>query len=651
MEIEIEDFAEFKPYFLLLYGAIGVFYLALAIWPRRPPSSQVSGAAWAWMLAAGLMIMAGGLLLAKFALSGDYMLLAAAAIGTAIFAVRPVARKRPATIALAASVVTLVLSLAWWLMAPERSGTDTVHAYPLMGFAAILILLTVGFVDPGARSGPLGIAAASAVFLLAGLLLLGEDSTYPVGDFNLMHWEAFSAPALDLRAGLIPFYDIPLQYGLGPTLAIAGACGATNCWVGMEIFVIVMVLANSLLILQMALATTVQRGWLWRGAVIVVIFAATFLWPTHAFSLLAFPSISGVRFLPVTLVAFLLFVGRSAAAAAALVVTLLWSPEAAGMSLAVFGLCETARRGLVRAALLSTALLGGSYAALVLVHRAIFGVWIDPIAVVEYVLHVPGPLPIDPFSNVLLLAAVLGLGGWLMARSNPDPTGARRDRTIIALLFATVAYYLGRSHPNNINNLMPFVVLVALRALDRPMSERSVVARLTAFGLAASVGTLATAYWPWKPYDPNKAFDIRPFIARYPSMEPDFEEIRSRIENPGHLGVANFGNSYRRDPSESIIWTPVDPASIFYFMPPERRQLYIRRSAARLRRSGWAVFAEEQLDLLDDLRAGYTVARQFSVEQGLAADGRPAHYTVVCFDPQPDLAPTHVGPACPAEGS
>jgi hypothetical protein len=62
-----------------------------------------------------------------------------------------------------------------------------------------------------------------------------------------------------------------------------------------------------------------------------------------------------------TQVAWLLFFGYPAAAAAALVPAVLWSPKSAAMSITVFGLCETARIGLVRPALRSALLLAGSY--------------------------------------------------------------------------------------------------------------------------------------------------------------------------------------------------------------------------------------------------------------------------------------------------
>jgi hypothetical protein len=297
----------------------------------------------------------------------------------------------------------------------------------------------------------------------------------------------------------------------------------------------------------------------------------------------------------------------------------------------------------------SAGLLAGSYAGLVLSHRAIFGVWMDPAAFAEYVLHVPGPLPINPFSDALLLAAVLGLGGWLMVRVSGDRVTARRDRTSTFLLFAAAAYWLGRSHPNNICNLAPFLVLVALRVLDRATSHRSLLADVTAFGLATSVAALAMSPWHSMPFDARVAVDIHGLVVEFPTFEPDIEQIRRQIANPEGLGIADFGPSYTRHPSETLIWTPMDPSSLWSFVPSERRQVYIRRSVARLRRSGWAISNDAQHFLLDDLRAVYAVAEQRSFDGAPSTPGGPpAHYIAMCFNPRPDITASIVGPSCPS---
>jgi len=403
----------------------------------------------------------------------------------------------------------------------------------------------------------------------------------------------------------------------------------------------------------MVLATAVPRGPTWQCAATIVVFAAVFLWPGYPSvgnGLLANPSVGGIRFLPATLVACLLFFDRPALAAAALVPAALWSPESAAMSITVFGLCETARVGFTRALLRTGGLLAGGYAGLVLLHRAVFGVWMDPAAFAEYVLHVPGPLPINPISNAMVLAAILCIGGWLIMFASPDQATARRDYTATVLLFAASSYWFGRSHPNNICNLMPFLVLVAFRALDRSAGTHLPSGSVMSFGLATSAAALAFSPWQSIPYDPRATVDIQELVADFRVLEPDIEHIREEIPNPDKLGIADFGSSYTRHASEKLIWTPMDPSSLWSFVPSERRQLYIRRSSARLRRSGWAIFDPDQHFLLDDLRAGYTVAMERNfLGAPMPGDGSRRQYLAVCFDPRPDIAGANIGPACPSE--
>ncbi len=64
---------------------------------------------------------------------------------------------------------------------------------------------------------------------------------------------------------------------------------------------------------------------------------------------------------------------------------------------------------------------------MVLIHRLIYGVWVQPDVMFEYVLDVPGPLPIDPFTSVLLLSAAF-----------------RRDLVAGVLLFAAASYSAAR---------------------------------------------------------------------------------------------------------------------------------------------------------------------------------------------------------------
>jgi hypothetical protein len=643
-----DSFSALKPIFLLLYSLFGIACLTLAIQGNhgRPVHSvSTNGSP---IVCSVVSLLIAGIALEIFAVTGSHMLLAAYAIGIAAFTIRHAAWRDPSTIMPGAAAVSLVLLLDWWRIEPNATSP-----LPLLAFAAITAVLLAGFADrwTQVRRTPAGLIV---VFLIAAAVLMADLGGYhqnqAIRSLLAHHWGAFIGPALDLKAGLVPFYDIPLQYGLGPTLLIASACGDADCWRGTDAIVIIVSLVSALLMLRLALTTAVPRGILWQCVVVVAVFAANFLWtgaPVEGNSFLATPSVGGMRFLPTIIVAYLLSSGYPKWATAALAPAVLWAPESAAMACVVFGLSESARIGFVKAASRTFAVLVGSYGGLILLHRAIFGTWIDPAAFAEYVLHVPGPLPINPFSDTLLLVGIFGLGGWLLVRRAPDPISARRDRVAVFLMFAATSYWLGRSHPNNICNLMPFQVLVALRVLDRP-GKPSALAHVTELGVAISVAALALSPWHSVPYDPHVTFDMQALAADFGSLEPDIEEIRGGIGSSGGLGIADFGETLTRHPSEIIVWTPMDPGSLWTYVPSARRQLYISRSAARLRRSGWAIFDDEQRFLADDFRAGYVIVQQRSFDGASRPSGNiQEHYTAICFDPRPDVADKIVGPPCP----
>ena len=648
----VDAFFSLKPYVLLLYGTFGLACLRAAGAPDRRAASTAGDAVPGGFIGIFVLIGAATLLLAVYVAVGSYLLLGAAAIAAIVFLMRPGSWQTSNTVFGGLSAAVLVLSIVWWRFEPAVAGP-----FPLAGFTLVLGGLAVGLCDPGRFRGRF-VWLATSLFAAAGLALLFDLGAFRFGQTSIVflvhHWGAFIGPALHVKVGLVPFRDVPLQYGLGPTLAIAAACDGSDCWTGAEILFAGAHLIQGLLFLAMALATRTRRGWPWIASVTLVMFAAVFLWPGYPAdgnALAATPSSGGIRFLPVTLVACLWFFDRPTAALVATVPALLWSPECAAMSVAVSGLCGTALYGFRRAALLNAALLIGSHALLFLVHRSIYGVWIDPMAFVEYVLHVPGALPVNPFSDLLLLAATLGLGGWLVCNPVGDPPAWRRDLAATALLFAVTSYTLGRSHPNNVCNLAPFLALVAMRALDRPTAPSGAVGKAAALGLAVSVAALAFSPWNLVPFDPHVVTDIHAVVAGFPAQEPDVARLRSEVPRSPELGIADFGPQFARHPAETVVWTPMDPSSLWSYVPSERRKLYIERSARTLRRSGWAIFADYELFLLDDLKAAYIVRTVRSSEGAPARPGGPpTRYTVACFDPKPEIVETKIGPACPAEG-
>ena len=663
-----------KFFFVSIYILFGVFILSMAVEAGPKHRSRILGSAIGAMqstrsfLASRLsfntcLSVMALLLLARFAVTGVYLPVAVVALGVALWlALR--GPTQPTGTELAPHVApTFVVTLAWWLVTPDDAFQPELVNFTaieagvrLTAFAAIVWAFATGL-DEAQRQRAGHPTLLITACLAAGAVLLGDLAAYTHDDFSLYllahHWGAYIGSALHIQSGLIPFYDVPLQYGLGPTLAIALACGDDGCWRGAQVVFVLMPLANAYLLLRMALATRQPRGWLWQLTVTGLVFAAVFLWPGNPVvgnGSISVPSVGGVRFFPTTLVAYLLFMGRPRTAGLALVLAVLWSPESGAMALTVFGLVETARTGFFRAAAQTGAILVASLLTLFLVHHALYGVWIEPAALFEYVLHVPGPLPIDIFSNAMLLAAVLALGGWLLLNPSSDAVEARFDLVCVALLLASATYWLGRSHPNNICNLAPFLTLCVLRALDRPTEHACPFARALAFGLAMSTALLAFSPWRTVPFERPMTSDIAQLTGRFAQLDPDLEWVRGQLNNPDSLEVATFGTIQRREVGERGVWTPLAPVSLWAYVPSSRRRLYMQRASEKLRRSGWAVFDDNHLYLLEDLRSVYRTAARYEFSVPDAAARNPsAHYTAVCFDPPVTTDHIASGPQCPKQ--
>ena len=634
-----------KPYVAALYGAFGLFLLWSAspsgvtnMFPVARPLDRRSGPR-PFLASAGLLVTI------TFLVAGSQLLICALGIAIAAILLRPDGRMSHGTLLDAGSISAITLSLVWWRIKPSVAAP-----LPLAVFALILVTVSLSLRGGWGGNGRSVWRLPIALFFVAGIALVTDLGGYRSDWFTittlLHHWGAFIGPPVHIQAGLVPFYDMPLQYGLGPTIVLVVAGQIGNYWSGAHALFALADIVMASLVLAMALTTRRQRDFAWTCAVTTSVFAAAFLWPgfpVEGSILMLMPSASGIRFLPVTVVACFWFFDRPLGATLSAILSVLWSPESAVMTLAVYTICASSSLGLRAALIVSGVLLLSSYTSLIILHHAVFGVWMDPAAFLEYVMHVPGPLPIDPTSDVLLLASVLGVGGWLVFTA-PDLVSKRRDLATTALLFASACFYFGRSHPNNVCNLAPFLVLVGVRALDR---EQNAHRAIIAHGLAVSVAALAFSPWRIRPLDPHINIGIGNLVAAFPAFEADVAGIRNGIPRTPQLGIADFGPYYTRHPAETVVWTPMDPSSLWLFVPSERRKLYITRSAQRLGRSGWGIFAENQRVMLDDLRAGYDVKVERSIAVAAGVGGSPVTYAVACFDPKPALVATRTGPACP----
>ncbi|MEO6717311.1 MAG: hypothetical protein ABIM50_08710, partial [Novosphingobium sp.] len=332
--------------------------------------------------------------------------------------------------------------------------------------------------------------AIPPLLLIAGLvagLLTGATNAQGPATMAWHHWGAYVSPVLPLLTGGVPFRDFPVQYGMGPTLLIASACGIGNCWNGLYV---VTVIANALYLAVCGWSVSVltrnmDRASRWLA--LAALAAAVLLWcgfPVRWGSPLQTPSVGGVRFLPLAVLTSLILTieardAKSLPRSLTLcghcvwMVSLAWSPEAAFFASLVWwpwlalrqaDLSNTPRTkwlALLRGGLLGLAAVLAGYAALAVMFRAAFGDWVALEGFLIYLRYPPGRMPVFVLGAVWFALAVLLLAYVALARSS---AGSAR-RSLYACLLAALAvatYYLSRSHDNNVLNLLPFLILLML---------------------------------------------------------------------------------------------------------------------------------------------------------------------------------------------
>ncbi|TCI00416.1 hypothetical protein EJV46_07225 [Roseococcus sp. SYP-B2431] len=524
---------ESKTGLILLYlGLVGT----VCLWPfllqlRRHRSGSVFPALLGMALAAG----AAALLVAR-GVAGPL-----APVGLAPVMVLPLlAAGLPAVLA-GLSALVVLSGTVWWAPATELG----------VGQAAVFVLAGLGAAAlPRLGGGREGLPKWPALAFLAGVGLAGALATgvfSAPGPFMALwhHWSAYVAPAEALLAGGMPFRDFPVQYGMGPTLLIALACG-TDCWPGTYALIAA---TNVAYLLAMGACVVLQMRQAPRGVALLALLAlvaSVMFWtgyPPDFIGWLVTPSVGGMRFLPLALL--LLHILRREVAGegndmprpdwaghALWLFGLAWSPEAGFFVSLVWWPYLALRQAQARtgswpvlAALLAGAMravvaTAAGVAVLVIVFRLAFGGWPSLFGFLAYVRNPPGVLHPNPLGPVWLIPAAVAAA--LAAMSRTDERGLRTGFASLAALLAAASYYLGRSHDNNVLNLLPFLVLALVPAAASAASgvlqgfSRSVMA-----GLVAWIATFGHGSW-------NEAWRS----GRWADLGPSHLLRQIRLEDP-----------------------------------------------------------------------------------------------------------------------
>ena len=521
----------------------------------------------------------------------------------------------------------LLAAATWWDPGMRLDATRA-GIFLLVGlFAAALPRLL-----PQAKGAPTFISLA-ALFLLGvvAVSLTGVVSS-PQG-FGILwhHWSVYVGAAEALLGGAIPFRDYPVQYGMGPTLLLAALCRG-ECWTGTYMAITA---ANLLYLLAMAGCVLMLTRKLPTGLALVALAAmgcAILMWtgfPADFWGPNTTPSVDGMRFLPFAALLFFILLAEErgirldAAGHALWFLGLVWSPEAAFYATVVWWPYLALRRAqvtgassatsvsieAVRGAVVALAATTAGFAALAVLFRIAYHDWPSIAGFTTYVRNPPGILPANPVGPIWLGLAAAALVAIAQVRA--DTRGSRIGFVCLMGLLAVGSYYLGRSHDNNVLNLLPFIVLAMTAALAIGLKDiGSGFAQVALAGVVAYVATFGFESWNAAARSgqagnigPNRFIDdmrldtpdalalLDASLARSPGAHAPAADAAAALE---WLRAKGEGSPVWVSPSMFLpfgapgpAWTGMNDVGTFNLLPPDEVERFIRSSAQDLGRPGW----------------------------------------------------------------
>ena len=525
--------------------------------------------------------------------------------------------------------LALVLFGSWIVAAalPWATPLDQLlsgHLPQAVGFVAAttIVIATVWGTLALANAGgnhpafPIRIIDAAAVILFA-IAAFRRDLAFATDD---LHVSFFVSPIEAIRQGGWLMWDVPSQYGAGdiwlaahvPAITSYGSLVYTNCTAlfaaAVLSYVIARTWAKTLLLSIFCACAIVAADFLWAG------WYPLSAGPQH------YPSVGAFRFIWCYVLVGLLVVsycrgwlstapqrildaGNICWALAAC-----WSIEAAAFATIIWFPASAAiilqRRASVRdvlwswlRAILALAVVVVFVFTTFLIH---FGHGPDWYAFVEYALIYNagfGSWPMNADGDVWVLIAAfsavvsVGVYAWYQKRF--------QALTVIiaaaAVQWSTASYFLGRSHENNVDNLMPLVLLglfATMAVLKKenltgtlPVAFRLLLVPLMALPLGVASGAPSLVTKPltangWLAGDPG---DWAAAALPISAGELTFLQRNGLTPQSPLVYVQSDTWSPPRWPGSTAmprLWTPDFALGEIGILPVERQELYMRRFAA-----------------------------------------------------------------------
>lgn len=544
--------------------------------------------------------------------------------------------------------------LAWWRTHDYTVSLTAIEGLRIVCYTAIAYLVLSQRDLNAMKAGSItALSPARWTLLAMSVALACAFVSYKgvISDPSLLttwhHWSAYIGPGASTNAGAIPIHDFPAQYGFGPTILIATSCALTDCWTG---FYWLNVVITTLFFAALAYTTMIlsRRASLPTQAVLLLgVVICTLGWtmyPPNLISPLSTPSTSGMRFLPSALmVCFLVHTailrlkkqltnrsilqghmlwafGLYWSPEAGLHTTFLWAPFYVWVGV-YFSVQPPSIKIFLRKTLDMTLVFLFLLVAFTVIFSLIFGERPLFSVYIASLRNPPGAMPVDYFASIWFAVGCFVL--WIVAQRGASNTSMDDNIQIaswVVMLCAVVnfTYFLGRSHSNNILNLLPYfsILLISIRAAPNRWLFRQAASIL----LATLIGW--SAIFGWENY--SRAFTSGDY---WDHARTDLKSVMGygNGNNIGQFSNANVENEDAslkrqrelRDALEYILydrgeaaevfdlnmlldatspfgpWSGVHPISTVYFMSSQDRKTYLRNVMHRLGMPGWIVIHDQ----------------------------------------------------------
>lgn len=482
----------------------------------------------------------------------------------------------------------------------------------------------------------------AGIGLTAGLVTAPFESTKPLYT-AWHHWSALLSPVEAWRGGGVPYRDFPIQYGLGPTALLLASC-AGDCWRGMFYTAVIInaLYFTTLSGCAMLLLSGASRGLRWLA--FIALFCACFIWtgfPIHLAGPAMTPAVAGLRFLTISglllyiLVAEHRHVRRDWIGHLIWLADLFWSPEAGFFATVIWWPylamrsaseaddAKAAWIALLRGAVRGTVALALGACLLLLALWLLSDGSVTAEAFFTYIQHPPGTKPIKSTGTIWIAVASISIGVAVLARQGFS-SYARCFYVCLLGFVAAGAYYLSRSHDNNILNLFPLLVLVLL-AIVAGLERRDGPAQSFFKGfaqttLAAMIAFVsAFNYGPWKEGLSHAALSLGParMLVRLTPTQGNASPLSAdAVEGLDYLRQRNAGMVVLFDEarviprSSKMAWTSVNNVANFEPLPGTTILKYIHTAAETYRQPGWILVGPKFGAWTNAFKTAYHVRNQ-----------------------------------------